>query len=185
MSAKSGSGPADRLTWVLQSSEVVYQGFLQMQSRVYRLPDGRTTRWDVLAGGPAVGVVAVTTDGGVVLARQFRPGPQRVLWELPGGILDPGEDPATAAARELAEETGFECESVEVLGGTWLSGFSQIYKYAAVAHGCVKVGDPINGADELCHPEVVDQAEFLQILRRGELTDADTGYRAADHLAWL
>lgn len=177
--------PGDQLAWTMLSSEVAYRGFLQMDSRVYRMPDGRTTRWDILAGGPAVGVLARTAGDGVVLARQYRPGPARVLWELPGGILDPGEDPATAAARELVEETGFRAGRVEILGGTWLSGFSEIYKYAAIAHDCVRVGDPVSGDDELCHPEVLDRVDFLRILRSGELTDADTGFRAAAHLGWL
>src|SRR5262245_27824962 len=53
---------------------------------------------------PWVNVVPVTADGHVVMVRQYRHGSREVTLEIPGGIVDPGEDPAVAAARELSEE---------------------------------------------------------------------------------
>jgi ADP-ribose pyrophosphatase len=63
-----------------------------------------------------VNVVALTTDRRVVLVRQYRPGVDRVCLEIPGGMIDPGEDPCAAAVRELAEETGYTGGTVELLG---------------------------------------------------------------------
>lgn len=54
-----------------------------------------------------VNVIALTRDAHVVLIRQYRIGADRVHVEIPGGMVDPGEDHATAARRELAEETGY------------------------------------------------------------------------------
>jgi ADP-ribose pyrophosphatase len=180
-----GAATGPGMSWELLDTEVAYQGFLLMQSRRYRLPDGRIARWDILAGGASVSVLAITEAGDVVLARQYRPGPDRVLVELPGGIVDPGEDPATAAARELLEETGYAAATVVVLGGTWLAGFSNIYRYAALATGCTRLGEPQAGSEEFCQPVELNRAEYLAVLRSGELTDSDTGYRVADHLGWL
>jgi 8-oxo-dGTP pyrophosphatase MutT (NUDIX family) len=57
---------------------------------------------------PAVMVLPVIKpDNEIVLIRQFRPPTGRYMWETPAGLIDPGEDVATAALRELAEETGF------------------------------------------------------------------------------
>jgi ADP-ribose pyrophosphatase len=53
----------------------------------------------------AVHVVALTPDDEVLLVRQFRAGSKRDSLEIPGGLIDPGEDPCAAGARELREET--------------------------------------------------------------------------------
>lgn len=63
-----------------------------------------------------VNVVAETPEGDVVLVRQWRHGRGHVTWEIPGGIIDPGEDPSGAATRELREETGYEGDAPEYLG---------------------------------------------------------------------
>lgn len=59
-----------------------------------------------------VNVVAVAEDGDCVMIRQFRFGVGYTTLEVPGGMVDPGEDPLAAARRELEEETGYG-------GGTW------------------------------------------------------------------
>ncbi|MCE2390406.1 MAG: NUDIX hydrolase [Proteobacteria bacterium] len=59
-----------------------------------------------------VNLVPVTPEGQVVMVRQYRHGSRDVTLEIPGGIVDPGESPAEAAARELLEETGYRAERV-------------------------------------------------------------------------
>ncbi len=66
-----------------------------------------------------VNVVAVTTAGELVLVKQFRFGVQDFCWEIPGGLLDDGEDPVAAGRRELLEETGFGGGEARVLGSVW------------------------------------------------------------------
>lgn len=61
-------------------------------------------------------VVAITDDERVLAVRQYRPAVERYTIELPSGLVDPGETPGEAAARELVEETGYETNGVEVLG---------------------------------------------------------------------
>ena len=61
----------------------------------------------VVRTGDWVNVIAITADDQVVLVRQARAGIAGVTVEIPGGRVDPGEDPAAAALRELSEETGF------------------------------------------------------------------------------
>ena len=173
------------LAWTPSTTETAYQGFLRIESRQYVLPDGRTTRWDVLAGGRTVAVVALTDARTVVLARQFRPGPAMVLDELPGGMVDPGEGIAEAAARELLEETGYDAGSIEVVGSSWLAGFATIHRYAALARGCRRVAEPIHAEDESCQAVEVPLADFVAQVRAGALTDADSAYRCLDALGAL
>jgi 8-oxo-dGTP pyrophosphatase MutT (NUDIX family) len=61
-------------------------------------------------------VVAVTPAREIVCIWQHRFGTDRLELEIPGGVLEPGEPPALAAARELREETGYEAERIEPLG---------------------------------------------------------------------
>ena len=63
-----------------------------------------------------VNVVALTTDRQLVLVRQFRYGINEFSLEIPGGIIDAGEDPIAAGVRELREESGFVGRHARLLG---------------------------------------------------------------------
>lgn len=60
-------------------------------------------------------IVALTPDDRLVLVRQFRYGVDEFSLEIPGGIIDAGEDPIAAGIRELREETGFVGRSARLL----------------------------------------------------------------------
>jgi ADP-ribose pyrophosphatase len=64
----------------------------------------------------SVEILAVTSDRKIVLVRQFRPAVGMSMLELPAGYIDPGESPEEAVRRELKEETGYICESINYLG---------------------------------------------------------------------
>ena len=63
-----------------------------------------------------VNVVALTPDRQLVLVRQFRYGINEFSLEIPGGIIEAGEDPVTAGVRELQEESGFVGRNARLLG---------------------------------------------------------------------
>jgi len=89
-----------------------------LRSERIQLPGdtGRYGRFIVCETPRWVNVVAITTSREIVLVRQFRVGVRRPSLEIPGGLVDPGEDPAVAATRELREETGFEGDPPRLLG---------------------------------------------------------------------
>ena len=61
-------------------------------------------------------IVARIPDGRVPIVRQYRPAFEAFTWELPAGLIERGEDPAQACARELLEETGYQARAVHPLG---------------------------------------------------------------------
>ena len=63
-----------------------------------------------------VSIVAQTTNGDLVLVKQFRPAVEAVTLELPAGLVDLGDTPERTAIRELKEETGFVAERVTLVG---------------------------------------------------------------------
>ncbi len=77
---------------------------------------GKTHDFFVVHLADGVHVIAVTPDQQVVLVRQFRAGAGRDSLETPGGLLEIGEDPCVAGARELLEETGYAGDPPERLG---------------------------------------------------------------------
>jgi ADP-ribose pyrophosphatase len=157
---------------------------MRIVTRKYELPDGRLTEWDLVDGGKTVAIFALTPENDVILVRQFRPGPNRVLDEMPGGYVDSGESPVEAARRELLEETGYEGD-VQILASTWLSASATTQKFVAIARNCRRIGEPAQHDYELCEPVIVSLQDFRDQLRRGELTDTDLGYLALDHVRMI
>lgn len=82
-------------------------------------PDGQGARdFFFLDSADWVNVVALTRDHRIVLIRQYRFGIADFSIEIPGGLIDPGEDPVAAGLRELAEETGYVAETGKTIGQT-------------------------------------------------------------------
>ncbi|MFF2548750.1 NUDIX hydrolase [Kitasatospora sp. NPDC058063] len=151
----------------------------------FELPDGRKEEFYLKCERPAGAVLALTADRQVILARQYRPGPDRVLHELPGGYIEPGESAADAIARELLEETGYQGEVREV-GPYWLDAYSDVRRFAFVATDCVKVAEPQPERTEFIDVVALSLTEFRDcVLRRGEMTDTAAAYLALDALSLL
>jgi ADP-ribose pyrophosphatase len=176
--------PGDRQVehWELLAERPRTDGWLPVTTRTYRMPDGSVSDWDIhTAGFTTVGVLALTEDEEVVLTRQFRPGPSSIVLDLPGGVVDPGEDVLTAAVRELREETGFTCEAIEPAGSCWAFGASTWRRHVTVARGCRRVGEVTSwGGDEYCEPVLVTLDGLREVVRQGQSTDVDLVYLALD-----
>jgi 8-oxo-dGTP pyrophosphatase MutT (NUDIX family) len=118
-------------------------------------------------------VIPVTRGGDVVLVRQFRFGTWSNHLEIPGGMLDPAEAPATAAARELEEETGFRAGRLELLGMSHPNPAlfaNRLHTFLAL--DCVQVHGGRRDTSEDIRVELVPRGELKQLVRRGQITHA-------------
>ncbi|ATC63614.1 NUDIX hydrolase [Nibricoccus aquaticus] len=92
----------------LSESPIASTRIFDLGSIRYRHPVRKTERdFYVINSRDWVNVIALTTDHHLVLVNQFRYGINQLSWEVPGGVIDAGEDPIAAGLRELREETGF------------------------------------------------------------------------------
>jgi 8-oxo-dGTP pyrophosphatase MutT (NUDIX family) len=79
---------------------------------------GKAKKFSLIECVDWVNVIALTPADEVVLIRQYRAGSATVCLEIPGGMVDEGEDALTAAKRELEEETGYTAKTWRALGAT-------------------------------------------------------------------
>ena len=97
--------------------------YLRVENHTVQLPDGRTiSDWAWLIMPDYVNIVVVTEEGRFLCFRQPKYGAGGITLALAGGYLEPGEDPLTAAQRELLEETGYEAPQWINLGGYAVDG---------------------------------------------------------------
>ena len=79
------------------------------------LPNGETSKREIVKHPGAVAIIAITDDEKIVLVEQYRKAMEKELVEIPAGKLEQGEKPEVTAIRELEEETGYICENMELI----------------------------------------------------------------------
>lgn len=148
---------------------------LWVDRKEYLLPNGSRVEKVAVHPGDAVVVLPFRADGSCYLIRQYRFVIGEYILEAPAGTLNPGEDPLTAAQRELIEETGFQAETLVPRGSIYSTpGFSDEVLYLYEAHGlspsCLYGQDE----DEIIELVKVRKEELHDMIRDGRISDAKT-----------
>ena len=157
------------------SRETVFQGkIVTLHLDRVQMPNGTMAERELVAHPGGVGVVALTPDDKVIMVRQFRKPLEKVIWEIPAGKLDPGEEPETCGRRELEEETGYRAKSFVSLGYMYPSpGFTDEVTHIYLARELYR-GESHPDPDEYLDVVAVPFSEILEKVMQNEINDAKT-----------
>ncbi len=161
------------LPWVrLRTGPVADHVVLRVHEDVFRDPrDGSEHKRAIIDAGEWCNVLPLTREGRAVLVTQYRFGSTASSLEVPGGIVEPGEDPSAAAARELEEETGYRAQRLVALGWVWANPAHFTNRvHFFVGEGCERVHDGVPEGGEDLAVELRDYADLAELVREGAIT---------------
>jgi len=157
------------------SSQRIHEGrIINLREDTVALPSGRTAKREIVEHHGAICVVSVLADNRIVMVRQFRKPAEVALLEIPAGGLNPGEDPADCARRELIEECGLRGGQLTPLFTCYLApGYSTELMHGFLGEG-FEAGEATPEEDENLEIETYSLDEVLPMIDDGRICDAKT-----------
>lgn len=159
---------------ILESKQLFSEPWFTVRKDVCELPNGKKHfAYYILEYPSWASAFALTEDNKVVLIRQYRHGLGVISTELPGGVVDQGEEPIDAVRRELIEETGYEFETIEFMGKLAPNpATSNNYMHMFLAKGGRKVAEQSLDETEDVEVLIYTLDEVKQMLRENKIVQA-------------
>ncbi len=156
------------------STEPIFTGkMISLQVDTVALPGGRTATREIVKHPGAAAVIALH-EGKLLVVEQFRKPLEKFQIEIPAGRIDPGEDPLTAAARELEEETGYRSDDLRLLSAFYTSpGFAD-EKLFVYFTDQVTLGTQNPDEDEDLKVDAITLEQAEAFIEEGRISDAKT-----------
>ena len=147
----------DHLVWKKTDEKEFRGAYKKYLTKYFTLPSGVKADFDIttLKHGKFSMALALTTDMDVVVAKQYRPGPEKVIYDMPAGILEENETPTEGMAREMREETGYEAGKLVELNpeGNVIGPYDSALGHYFLALDC-----------ELKYKQELDENESVEVI---------------------
>ncbi|MBM7646221.1 ADP-ribose pyrophosphatase [Scopulibacillus daqui] len=158
-------------------SKTIYEGkIIKVRVDDVTLPNGGTSKREIVDHPGAVAVIALNSEGKLLLVKQFRKPLEKVIYEIPAGKLEPGEDPKQTALRELEEETGYKCKEMSHVVSFYTSpGFANELVHIYFTDSLIE-GQKHLDEDEFLENIEVDLEAAVDMIRDQRIFDAKTVY---------
>jgi ADP-ribose pyrophosphatase len=155
------------------SSEMIYKGkAVTLRRDIVELPTGRRSTREIMEHPGSVAIVPILDDGRLIFIRQFRLAAGGVIWEIPAGTMERGEEPEASARRELEEETGYRAGKIEHLFKAYPTpGYSTELTHYYLATSLEK-SEQSTDEDEIISVEPVRPEKIIRMIRSNEIVDA-------------
>ena len=162
------------------TARTAYAGrLLTVQVETVQTPAGQSIELEMVRHPGAAAIVPLLSeidgpDPEVLLIRQYRYAARGVIWEIPAGVLEPGEEPEACARRELLEETGASASEVRHLTTIYTTpGFTDERIHLFLATG-IQIAQPDHQPDEHIEVAARPMSSALEMIRDGEIVDSKT-----------
>ncbi len=145
----------------------------------------REVEFAIIQAPDWMNIIPLTADNKVVLVEQYRYGTEEPTLELPGGMVDSGEQPEETARRELLEETGYDVGEMEYLGNVssnpaFLTNQTHMY----VAQNCRKIQEQELDGNERINVHLMPLDDFLELVNNGTVHHSLVVAAVAKFLLW-
>lgn len=161
------------------SKEQIFSGkFIDLYVEDVELPNGKTSKREIVKHPGAVAILAVTDEGKIIMVKQFRKPLERAIVEIPAGKLEKGEEPEYTALRELEEETGYTAKKLTKITAFYTSpGFADEIVHVFLAEELSVLEEKRElDEDEFVEVMEVTLEDALKLVESREVYDAKTAY---------
>ncbi|MBX2905242.1 MAG: NUDIX hydrolase [Taibaiella sp.] len=161
--------------WKILSSTYIHSGpWATLRRDRCEMPDGKIVPdYYVLEYPNWVNIAAFTEDNKVLMVKQYRHAAGIISTEVPGGVIDPGEQPIDAARRELMEETGYQFDDIELMATVYPNpATANNVTYLYLARGGRKVAEQNLDENEQLTVHALTIPEVKQLLLENRIEQA-------------